>query len=128
LQKLRCQNNQLTELKLSHPSQLADFNCSDNYLTNPHFLFQFNPSKLEELNIKDNNFGATDLSIFTPFINLKELIIGTKEAERINRGLYNRFSGSLKSLQNLTKLENLGIDNTDISNGLEYLPKSVKKV
>lgn len=34
---------------------------------------------------------------------------------------FNRFYGSLKPLQNLTKLENLCIEATDIDSGLEYL-------
>lgn len=34
----------------------------------------------------------------------------------------NRFSGSLKPLKNLTQLQTLNINNTDIDSGLEYLP------
>jgi Leucine-rich repeat (LRR) protein len=38
----------------------------------------------------------------------------------------NNFTGSLEPLRNLHKLEHLGIENTKISQGLEYLPESVK--
>jgi hypothetical protein len=38
----------------------------------------------------------------------------------------NKFKGSLESLQNMSKLETLNINNTDIDSGLEYLPDSIK--
>jgi len=38
----------------------------------------------------------------------------------------NRFKGSLKPLRNSSNLEELHIDNTDIDEGLEYLPESVE--
>ncbi|CAG8832316.1 12290_t:CDS:2, partial [Racocetra persica] len=41
---------------------------------------------------------------------------------RINKGIYNRFNGSLQSLRNMNDLESLNIENTDIDHGLEYLP------
>ncbi|CAG8648256.1 8258_t:CDS:2, partial [Scutellospora calospora] len=49
------------------------------------------------------------------FVNLKELNCSD-----------NKLSGSLKTLQNLTKLKVLNINDTDIDSGLEYLPESVK--
>src|SRR5947207_3210126 len=46
----------------------------------------------------------------------------------MRKNIYNRFYGSLESLKDLTKLESLHISNTDISHGLEYLPKSLKEI
>jgi hypothetical protein len=80
-----------------------------------------NYEKLIELRIASNNFTTQDLSIFSKFVNLKTLQIGEIDKERIKNNTYNRFYGSLKHLGNLTKLEKLSIDNTDINLGLEYL-------
>ena len=52
--------------------------------------------------------------------------IESTSEEKINQGIYNRFSGSLEYLKNLSKLTDLNISNTDIDSGLEYLPESVK--
>jgi Leucine-rich repeat (LRR) protein len=38
----------------------------------------------------------------------------------------NHFTGSLAPLKDMSKLESLDIRDTDISEGLEHLPKSVK--
>ncbi|CAI2201842.1 13189_t:CDS:2, partial [Funneliformis geosporum] len=74
-------------------------------------------SKLEKLYIKDNKFSS-DLSLFSEFIELHDLDLSNdKERE----GVYNRFTGSLEPLKNLTKLTDLNINDTDIEKGLEYL-------
>src|SRR6185295_20137122 len=67
-----------------------------------------------------------DLSFFSNFPDLSVLLIHNDDQEKINQGIYNRFVGSLEPLKNLTKIERLYIDNTDIDSGLEYLPESVK--
>ncbi|MCE8159263.1 MAG: hypothetical protein I3270_01655 [Candidatus Moeniiplasma glomeromycotorum] len=59
-------------------------------------------------------------------VNLIDLKIGTAE-EGLKRGKRNHFYGSLKSYQNLTKLESICIEATDVDNGLEYLPESLTK-
>ena len=119
-----CFSNQLIEVILPKFSQLVNFQCPNTNLTNLDFLNCLNPWFLEILVINDNNFSKNDLSIFTRFINLKILVIGSrKRRERF----YNNFFGSLKSLQNLTKLKALGIQNTDISEGIEYLPNSLEE-
>jgi hypothetical protein len=46
--------------------------------------------------------------------------------QKVNQGICNRFYGSLEFLRNITKLEELDVNNTDIDSGLEYLPDSVK--
>jgi len=83
---------------------------------------------LKSLNCKNNNFFEHDLSFLNHLVNLEELYIGNYDQGKINRGIYNRFHGSLKHLQNLTKLEKLDISNTDISSGVEYLPDSLKSI
>jgi len=74
----------------------------------------------------DNNFLATDIDFFSRFVNLECLCIGTTDINRIGQGIYNRFYGSLYSLRNLSKLKELSICSTDIDDGAEYLPDSLK--
>jgi len=59
---------------------------------------------------------------------LKKLYLGTTIPKRIRQRNYNRFFGSLESLQNLNKLEVLAISSTNIDSGLEYLPESLEKM
>ena len=122
--------------------------CNNNYLTNLNL--RLDPEKLTCLFINDNNFTIQDLTIFSEFVNLEALSIGSSSSlsipqnwnaengikhedpnysficEKIVRGMYNRVYGSLESLKNLTKLEYLNISNTDINEGLEYLPNGIK--
>jgi len=127
LEGLWCWNNQLTELILPPLPNLIVLDCDNNYLTKLDFSSQLNPEQLEELKISDNNFLVSDLTIFSAFINLKGLWIGNWEAEKIAQGIYNRFRGSLAPLQDLGKLKELFISNTDLNSGLEYLPDSLTR-
>jgi len=86
-----------------------------------------NPEKLVVLCVYDNNIQPTDIEVFSNFTNLKELYFGNNN-ERIERNSYNNFFGSLASLKNLTKLEILDIDNTNVETGLEFLPESVEEL
>ena len=120
------------DLDLRAYSNLIGFFCSSNNLTSVDFLNQLhNPEKLKILTIYDNNIQPTDISFFSKFINLKYLKIGTTNNKigttNINREKYNRFYGSLKAYQNLTKLEEICIEATDVNEGLEYLPESLAK-
>jgi len=78
------------------------------------------------LGINNNNFPPQDLSIFSRFVNLEKLFVHNSNQEKINQGIYNRFVGSLESLKDLSKLNELSISNTDIDSGLEYLSESIK--
>jgi len=99
--------------------------CSGNLFTSVDFLNTLpNPEKLTKLNIKDNNIQPTDIEIFRKFTNLETLNIGTSEIA-LKVGKLNKFYGSLKSYQNLTKLEAICIESTDVDEGLEYLPRSL---
>ena len=127
LESLGCQNNQLTQLDLPNPNKINWINASDNYLVDLSFLNSLNSERLISLDLENNNFPQQDLSIFSQFINLKELGIGNTSEEKISQGIYNRFFGSLEFLRNLTKLETLNINNTNLDSGLEYLPESVER-
>ncbi|PKY47635.1 hypothetical protein RhiirA4_523056 [Rhizophagus irregularis] len=136
IRELHCSRNQLTNIDISNNRQIEieQFGCSDNHLTNLdftglnriekifccgckltslEFLKTLNPVKLVTLRMNNNKFPAQDLSCFTPFINLERLCI-----------VNNPFYGSLKPLRDFTYLKEIGIANTDVDNGLEYLPEN----
>nr|CAG8454412.1 11750_t:CDS:2 [Entrophospora candida] len=144
LRELRCYNNQLISLEVVNCPNLELINCDHNQLKRLDIQNCFNlrtlscqnnllnkldlsqNGKLEILNIDDNNFPPQDLSFLSHLFNLKGLGLGNGNEKRIKKGIYNHFVGSLKFLQNMAKLEILGIDNTDLSDDLEYLPDSVR--
>jgi len=82
------------------------------------------PEKLIRIDMGDNNFNSQDLSFLRPFTGMESLQLWTCDQKRIDQGIYNRFYGSLKYLRNMSKLRELGISNTDIDSGLEYLMES----
>src|SRR6266511_775153 len=87
LQRLECNNNQLTNLDLSHCSELEGLSCYNNNLTEVKFLFTLSkPLKLTYLSISNNNFSAQDLSFLVRFTNLEKLFLGS-----------NYFYGSLEN-------------------------------
>jgi hypothetical protein len=127
--------SEVTELRICNSSlegyfDLSDFvnlkalYCNNNQLTSLDFLTGLNSEKLEILNISDNCFTDSDLTPLSKFVNLRWLNLGNQaNAQSDNR---NHFYGSLEPLRNLSKLEELFIDGTDIDSGLEYLPNSIK--
>ncbi|WNE40089.1 MAG: GTPase Der [Mycoplasmataceae bacterium] len=127
LVEIVCNYNQLDSLKITKLPHLKVFNCWNNKITELNWQ-AFNPEKLTFLSVSNNNFSKQDLSCFSKFINLEGLWVGTDVKDRIEKRFYNRFFGSLKPLQNLTKLKKLQIENTDIDSGLEFLPESLEKI
>ncbi|CAJ0842074.1 10736_t:CDS:2 [Entrophospora sp. SA101] len=128
LTSLNCYDNQLTTLDLSQCFKLAELNCSDNLLTSIDFLKTLpHPEKLRELRLSNNNIEKTTLEFLRPFVNLftPALTLGNNKSERYEKGIYNRFYGSLEPLRNMTKLRGLNIEGTDIEEGLEYLPITI---
>lgn len=125
LKKLDCAWNKLTDLNLSNCHQLTWLECQGNSLTNTNFLANLpSPQKLTFLYIGENDFAEQDFSFLQPFNNLETLRVWNSHQDRISKGLYNRFTGSLKYLRNMKNLKELGIYNTDIDSGLEYLAES----
>ncbi|KLL04845.1 MAG: hypothetical protein MRERV_1c097 [Mycoplasmataceae bacterium RV_VA103A] len=128
LTELYCFDNKLTKLDLTDLTQLEEIGCNNNYLTNFDYS-SLSSEKLNWLNISNNNLPEQDLSVFSRFINLEGLRIGNDDQEKkTKQNIYNRFSGSLESLKNLTKLRYLDISNTDINRGWECLPANMKKI
>jgi hypothetical protein len=84
--------------------------------------------KLISLDLRNNDFPTQNLANFSSLVNLKELLIGNNSKEKIEKDIYNHFSGSLDSLKDLINLTSLDISNTDINTGLESLPKNLKKI
>ena len=116
------------DLDLSEYKNLQSLNLANNKLTSVDFLNTIaNPKKLEELWIYNNNIQSTSIEIFGKFTNLRYLKIGTMKSG-LSRCEYNKFYGSLESYRNLTKLESICIEATDVNEGLEFLPFGVKKL
>ncbi|CAJ0748272.1 19401_t:CDS:2 [Entrophospora sp. SA101] len=88
-------------LELKEFPNLEELDCSNNLLTEITFT---NPHK-----------RTTRSS--SRLAELEELSIAN-----------NKFIGSLESLKNMTKLKRLDISDTDINNGLEYLPESLEEI
>jgi hypothetical protein len=150
LKKIECRNNKgLTSIKLINLSKLdyfhgngchleevivkdcpsiTFFNVANNYLSDLTFLDDLNSEKLKILSLHTNNFPEQDLSFISKFLNLEQLFLDNCDEEKFKENIYNRFSGSLEPLQKLEKLELLSIGNTNIDSGLEYLPKSFRKI
>ncbi|RIA83268.1 hypothetical protein C1645_743204 [Glomus cerebriforme] len=115
---LQCGINNLTALDVRGLNNVQEINCVNNQLTSLDFLNQLsNPQKLTMLFLENNKFPAQNLEIFRQFTNLTHLTL-----------YKNHFYGSLEPLKELTKLEVLTIDSTDIDSGLEYLPSNLKKI
>ncbi|CAI2187226.1 8988_t:CDS:2 [Funneliformis geosporum] len=123
LKVIKCIDNQITELVIKNCPRVKELRCANNFLTD--LDLSQNP-ELEILNIGSNNFLEQDLSFLGHLTNLKTLMLGNSDQERIEKGIYNRFIGSLDNLKNMNELDELGIANTDIDSGLEYLSNKVE--
>jgi hypothetical protein len=121
-------NCSLKEVVINKCSNITFFNVANNNLSDLSFLDDLNSQNLTVLSLHTNNFPKQDLSFINRFVNLEQLFLDNCDEDRFKKGEYNKFTGSLKPLQNLTKLELLSIGNTNIDSGLEYLPESFRKV
>ncbi|CAG8841278.1 13154_t:CDS:2, partial [Gigaspora margarita] len=117
---------QITELDISEQDLEEQIACFNNYLTN--IIYPDQAEQLTYLDIENNNLPKQDFSVFNRFSNLERLEIGNSDLnkEKINHNIYNRFTGSLEPLKNLTELRQLDISNTDIDSGVEYLPETLE--
>jgi len=148
LEKLDCSNNKLTELNVGKLNNLEEvccnhndlsdiylgkgtkkikrIECEDNQISSLNFLNSLDNKALECLNLNSNNLKEEDeLEFFSKFENLKELHVSNKDKKKIIQSIYNRFSGNLEPLKDLSSLGLLCIENTDISGGIEYLPDNL---
>jgi len=114
-------------LDLSGYDNLELLYCQGNQLTD--IILPKNPTKLKTLYLSDNNFPKEkDLSFLENCTSLEALYLGNNDKEKIDSGIYNKFSGSLKFLHKLTNLKTLHISNTDIEDeNLDCLLKSSVK-
>lgn len=128
LEKLDLNGSKITSLNLSGLKQLLVLHLNANNLTSVDFLNGLsNAIKLEDLSVHSNNIQPTDISFFSKFVNLWRLKIGTTNFA-LKEGKRNKFYGSLKAYQNLTKLTSICIEATDVNEGLEYLPASLAQI
>jgi len=128
LKEVNCFKNKLTNLKIIDCPNIENLNVSCNSLKNFDFLDNLNTEKLTQLSVHSNDFKESNLSVFSKFTNLEELYLDNYDGERISNNTYNRFYGSLEPLKELKNLRLLNISGTDISEGLEYLPASLRKI
>jgi Leucine-rich repeat (LRR) protein len=140
LKNLNCYGNKLNNLSTKSCLNLEKINCSNNVITNLEIFINtrklrnktivslINGETLRKISVVNNNISKTDLSLFSRFVNLEELWLGNSSQERIERGIYNHFYGSLDYLKDLTKLRVLDINNTDIDSGLESLPSTLVQI
>lgn len=127
LETLECSFNLITKLCITGLEQLKSIRCNDNQLTTFNYS-DLNHDKIVELFINNNNLFEQDLSVFSKFYNLQYLHIGNDDEKKISYSIYNCFHGSLRSLQNLSKLRSLHISNTNISSDLQFLPNNIKEI
>src|SRR5581483_4422999 len=101
---LNCQNNDsLIRLDLSECNELIKIQASNNRLE--LINLPTNSEKLSFLEINDNNFPSQDLSFLKPYRNLEMLDLGNNSnKEKIEKGIYNHFCGSLEPLKEINNL------------------------
>ncbi|CAI2180881.1 20219_t:CDS:2 [Funneliformis geosporum] len=127
LKGLYCSYNKLTSLNVSNCSHLTELYCDDNLLTN--LTLPNNLTNLKRLKLSNNNFPSQDLSFLAGAINLEELELGNNNKEKINQGIYNKFTDSLNYLSEMKQLKELVISNTDLNEvDITKLPNSLRKI
>ncbi|CAG8463065.1 39500_t:CDS:2 [Gigaspora margarita] len=106
-EKLNFSANEITSSNLTNCPKLTELKCYNNQLTEIKITLVY-------ISISNNKFSREDISVFSKFTNLEELYIGNDLPERIKEGNCNHFTGSVKSLKNLTKLEKLQVEGTEV--------------
>lgn len=120
LRSLDCFYQKISSINLGSCDNLNRLVCSHNNLTSVDFLNNIsNPEKMEILRVNGNNIQPTDIEIFSKFVNLTQIGIGT-DLDEAKKGKRNQFYGSFQSWKNFTKLWKFCIEDTDIDSGLEY--------
>ena len=119
---------QIADLSISKCPEISYLNFGNNLLNETSFLSDLNPGKLVSLSIHSNSFQEQGLKFLSNFINLEQLYIDNSNKGNFEKDNYNKFQGSLEPLSSMSELKELSIGNTDINEGLEYLPPSVEKI
>ncbi|CAG8750744.1 6388_t:CDS:2, partial [Racocetra fulgida] len=130
--RLNCSENNLTSLNVNNCFNLTELDCKDNLLTS--IILPTNPTNLKELDLTNNNFNQ-DLSFLTPYTNLERLDLGNCRSyksdeitrQKIQQGIYNRFTGSLDYLSGMEKLNDIALKSLTNSQNviLEFLTELV---
>jgi len=105
LKHFQANNCQIENIAIANCPNITYFNIGNNLLTKTDFLTNLNPEKLTYLSIHSNNFSKQKLDFLNQFTNLEELYIDNSNEENFYQRTYNHFYGSLRPLQNLTKLK-----------------------
>lgn len=136
LEELNCSYCNLDEnsIKFSSYTNLRVANFCNNRLKKLNFLDSIDPLELIELNLSENLINCkknyhlhnnddndSNLSFFSKFKNLRELII---QKNHYYTDSYNKFSGCLDSLPK--KLTKLALDNSSVTGDLDNLPESIR--
>lgn len=103
-------------MDLTNFVNLEELYCYDNKLTGIKLANSL-VGKLRVLHVGNNDFPKRDLSFFSHFTALEVLNLEN-----------NNFTGSLQFLAGLVNLQSLDISDTDITGGLNYLPKNLKSL
>jgi hypothetical protein len=110
---LYCQNNQLTLIKLVNCQQLKELWGANNLLTD--LVLPTPAEQLTHLDLSQNNFPAQNLTRFSHLVNCEILRISN-----------NPWTGSLTPFSSLTKLKELRIARTELTElDLASLPSSL---
>ncbi|CAI2194640.1 15031_t:CDS:1 [Funneliformis geosporum] len=115
------------KLDLREFVNLEKLNCSCNFLTN--LILPKNPTNLKELNLGNNNFSPQDLTFLVKATNLEVIMLGNNNHAIINKGICNKFTGSLGYLSRMQQLKYLDISNTDLNEvNVDELPNSLEQI
>jgi hypothetical protein len=75
LKEINCSRNNLASLSVGNNSTLTRLNCSFNNLLNIEFISTLQcPEKLVYLDLRNNCFLPSKLTVFSPFSQIKEFI------------------------------------------------------
>jgi len=121
IKRINCSNCQIVDLGVYNNSDLTELNFSNNQLTSLEFLGDVYAPDLAFLDASNNKLADKDNSwvseAFSRFTGLKSLNLNN-----------NPLSISLEILKRCGRLEEVKIENTQITSGLEYLPESIKQI
>jgi hypothetical protein len=78
---------------------------------------------MDSLSLTNNSIESTNIIEFSHLVNLKKLAIANTKEE-----ICNKFFGSLIVFKDFKDLDLLEISNTDINEGVNYLPLNLMNI